>query len=386
MELQDMLDLLNGPQVWYAIVGCFLVVMMMMVYRRLGKLAAASRKELSELREALAQVADRLEAAEPFGVAEPEKPSGESRLDQPEADAAGLEEPVAAAAAAATMAVGNETALPDETMPTEEGAEDIPADHLEDESESLAEASEGDFAFESQSLGEDDVASAGDDVPLSEDDKDEFSEPPQPAYEPPEETGEFFFSTGTPEPEGGDSTSDDADSMAEPVSDEVEEEKPAMTAADEGADTFLFGASRAADEAGEPRPEDVDETAAVEPQPHAEHVPSSIIGAEEEDAEPADDKSPQDESPPDSFEKQAPSVGPFEASAEVPPEPAAIASSKSAPADRQIASLEPLPGNPDKPDVGVARCGECGRKIAYPKRLSGKRMRCPACRTASILP
>jgi hypothetical protein len=381
MELQDMLDLLNGPQVWYAIVGCLLVVMMVMVYRRLGKLAAASRKELSELREVLAQVADRLEAAEPFGVAEPEKPSGESRFGQPEEDAAGLEEPVAAAAAATTMGGGNETALPDETMPTEEGAEYIPADHLEGESESLAEASDGVFAFESQSLGEDDAASAWDDAPLTEDDKDQFPEPPQPAYEPPEETGEFFFSTGVPESEGGDSASDDADDMAEPVTDEVEEEKPAMAAAEEGADTFLFGASRAADEAGEHRPEDVDDTAAVEPQPHAEHVPSSMAGAGDEDAEPADG-----ESPTDSYEKQAPSVGPFEASAEVPPEPAAVASSKSAPADRQIASLEPLPGNPDKPDVGVARCGECGRKIAYPKRLSGKRMRCPACRTASILP
>lgn len=379
MELQDMLDLFKGPQGWYAIVGCFLVVMMVMVYRRLGKLAAASSKEFSELREALAQVADRLEAVEPLGVKEPEKLSGESRLDQSEADAAGMEEPVAAAAAAATMAVGNETALPDETMPTEEGAEDIPADHPEDDSESLAEASEDVFAFESPSSSEDDV-------PLSEDDKDEFSEPPQAAYEPPEESGEFFFSTGAPEPEGGDSAPDDADDMAEPVTDEMEEEKPAMTAAEEGADTLLFGASRTADEAGEPQPEDVDDAAAVEPQPHAEHVPSSITGAGEEDAEPADGESPQDESPPDSFEKQAPSVGPFEASAEVPPEPAAIASSKSAPADRQIASLEPLPGNPDKPDVGVARCGECGRKIAYPKRLSGKRMRCPACRTASILP
>jgi hypothetical protein len=379
MELQDMLDLFKGPQGWYAIVGCFLVVMMVMVYRRLGKLAAASSKEFSELREALAQVADRLEAVEPLGVKEPEKLSRESRLDQSEADAAGMEEPVAAAAAAATMAVGNETALPDETMPTEEGAEDIPADHPEDDSESLAEASEDVFAFESPSSSEDDV-------PLSEDDKDEFSEPPQAAYEPPEESGEFFFSAGAPETEGGDSAPDDADDMAEPVTDEMEEEKPAMTAAEEGADTLLFGASRTADEAGEPQPEDVDDAAAVEPQPHAEHVPSSITGAGEEDAEPADGESPQDESPPDSLEKQAPSVGPFEASAEVPPEPAAIASSKSAPADQQIASLEPLPGNPDKPDVGVARCGECGRKIAYPKRLSGKRMRCPACRTASILP
>ena len=33
-----------------------------------------------------------------------------------------------------------------------------------------------------------------------------------------------------------------------------------------------------------------------------------------------------------------------------------------------------------------ARCEGCGHKLAYKQSLSGKRVRCPACRTAFALP
>jgi len=48
--------------------------------------------------------------------------------------------------------------------------------------------------------------------------------------------------------------------------------------------------------------------------------------------------------------------------------------------------LLPLPAPPDRPDVAMVRCGRCGRKIAYPKRLGGKPVRCPSCQTGYILP
>jgi hypothetical protein len=50
------------------------------------------------------------------------------------------------------------------------------------------------------------------------------------------------------------------------------------------------------------------------------------------------------------------------------------------------AVLLPLPAPPERPDVAMVRCGRCGRKIAYPKRLSGKPIRCPACQTGYTLP
>ena len=50
------------------------------------------------------------------------------------------------------------------------------------------------------------------------------------------------------------------------------------------------------------------------------------------------------------------------------------------------AVLLPLPASPERPDVAMVRCGRCGRKIAYPKRLSGKPVRCPACQTGYTLP
>jgi hypothetical protein len=77
--------------------------------------------------------------------------------------------------------------------------------------------------------------------------------------------------------------------------------------------------------------------------------------------------------------------GGLETTGQAPGENAIDSVASSQPAS-QVSFLEPMPGDPDRPQVGVARCGECGRKIAYPKRLSGKRMRCPACRATSILP
>jgi DNA-directed RNA polymerase subunit RPC12/RpoP len=56
------------------------------------------------------------------------------------------------------------------------------------------------------------------------------------------------------------------------------------------------------------------------------------------------------------------------------------------PEQQQSPELVALPGNPQRPEVALARCGQCGRKIAYPKRLSGKRVRCPSCKSGYVLP
>ncbi len=45
-----------------------------------------------------------------------------------------------------------------------------------------------------------------------------------------------------------------------------------------------------------------------------------------------------------------------------------------------------LPSDPRRPMVNLARCGGCGHKLAYKDALSGKRVKCPACQQAFVLP
>jgi hypothetical protein len=46
----------------------------------------------------------------------------------------------------------------------------------------------------------------------------------------------------------------------------------------------------------------------------------------------------------------------------------------------------PLPQDPTRPGVSLARCGTCGHKLAYKRALSGKQVRCPSCKTPLRLP
>jgi hypothetical protein len=45
-----------------------------------------------------------------------------------------------------------------------------------------------------------------------------------------------------------------------------------------------------------------------------------------------------------------------------------------------------LDDDPARPDVNLARCGQCDHKLAYKKNLSGKKARCPSCKGAFVLP
>jgi hypothetical protein len=49
-------------------------------------------------------------------------------------------------------------------------------------------------------------------------------------------------------------------------------------------------------------------------------------------------------------------------------------------------AVSKLPPETQRPSVNLARCGGCGHKLAYKEALSGKRVRCPACQQAFVLP
>ncbi len=48
-----------------------------------------------------------------------------------------------------------------------------------------------------------------------------------------------------------------------------------------------------------------------------------------------------------------------------------------------IIALDP---DPRRPDVKLARCGSCDHKLAYKEGLSGKKARCPSCKSPFVLP
>lgn len=68
-----------------------------------------------------------------------------------------------------------------------------------------------------------------------------------------------------------------------------------------------------------------------------------------------------------------------EKTAEEEPEPVA----KPAAEDVDIVKLE---DDPARPEVCLARCMVCNYKLAYPVKLAGRRVRCPSCKSAHVLP
>lgn len=67
------------------------------------------------------------------------------------------------------------------------------------------------------------------------------------------------------------------------------------------------------------------------------------------------------------------------AETELPAEPEPVAT-EAAPA------IVPLEDDPARPEVSLARCGQCDHKLAYKKTLAGKKARCPSCKGAFVLP
>jgi hypothetical protein len=66
-------------------------------------------------------------------------------------------------------------------------------------------------------------------------------------------------------------------------------------------------------------------------------------------------------------------------------EPSAAEATAAAPAEEPPAIIQ-LADDPARPDVSLARCGQCDHKLAYKKTLIGKKARCPSCKSAFVLP
>ncbi len=70
-----------------------------------------------------------------------------------------------------------------------------------------------------------------------------------------------------------------------------------------------------------------------------------------------------------------------------PPAPAMVqAAPAEPPAVQKVPAVVRLPGDPQRPDILLARCGGCGHKLAYKESLAGKRVKCPACQQVFVLP
>jgi len=82
-------------------------------------------------------------------------------------------------------------------------------------------------------------------------------------------------------------------------------------------------------------------------------------------------------------EEEPPAETPAEEPAAAPAEEAAVAETKPVEEKPAIIALEP---DPQRPTVKLARCGQCDHKLAYKETLSGKKARCPSCRSAFVLP
>lgn len=418
---QDILNVLSEPQGWSIIVGCILVLLLALVYRRLGKLATNTKRNFSELREAMDFLGARLDAAGQLADVQPPPVPDEVAATDDLAlgsEASVHDAMVAPASVTADLDAGlNESEVDAASEPEEPLATDLadaqpePAsdsfgfavpESPDDEVETIGEGvqpktlnepgevvgvgqAEGDdesFSFEMPVP--DDVAQAEDDGFPMEEVENRLVEESQDALDSSEDTGDFLF--------GGE------DAVTEPVAEAVEQEEetvlPVMEEQDEseqsagleteaGVDAFQFSSPDAAAETEDALSNAADDQD-FEATAMGEQSQNSFSGAATDEPENAEAQQIGESAEP-SAAVQPPSVGPIEASPEVPPEPVDDAANQPSPPP-SIPVLEPLPGNPDKPNVGVARCRECGRKIAYPKRLSGKRMRCPACQSAAVLP
>lgn len=94
---------------------------------------------------------------------------------------------------------------------------------------------------------------------------------------------------------------------------------------------------------------------------------------------------PARDEPAETPQEQAAAPAPAPPIVEEPPaatEPEAVPPATTPPA-AQAERLEP---DPAKPQVALARCRDCGHKLAYRMELAGKKVRCPSCRSALYLP
>ncbi len=388
MNLQDILALVSGPQGWLLIGGGILLLLILLVYRRIGKLAAGTRNDLAEMRQTMTQLADRLDTVH-GALTSISAAGGEDRASLALAASIDTEEPEVSGEDTYGYAVASGSG--DDADLTEAGALFTPDTASEPPAEWPGAAEQPEVSGE-DTYGYAAASDSGDDADLTEAGAlfmpDTASEPPAEwpgAAEEPEVSGEDTYGyTVAP------GTGDDADlteSEQGPAPDIVGEfpgELQHAAQAQEAFDEFQFGtgADKESSLETEQRAEDEQKASFSS----SEELESFTFGSggqiPEGDAVDLAQSESREEPPP---AVQSSSDDALETTGQSPSEIAIDSTATSQPAP-QITTLEPLPGDPDRPQVGVARCGECGRKIAYPKRLSGKRMRCPACRATSILP
>lgn len=139
--------------------------------------------------------------------------------------------------------------------------------------------------------------------------------------------------------------------------------------------------------------EEAAEAAALVEEEGEEPAGAVAFGGEEETAEAAPFPREEIEEPPsqpqfEEEEEAAAAAAPPQQEPEEPLAPGEEAVEEEVPVTpaEENPAVIPLPDNPRKPDSHLARCGTCGHKLAYKKKLSGKRVRCPACKTPLVLP
>ena len=369
MDLQDILILVGGPQGWLLIASGILLLLVWLVYRRLGKLAVTTRKDVAELREAIAQCADRLDKVSQASLVVSGVTGGtEAGLSMTQSSAAempdsseddGLYE--------APTISGNAISL-DEDESATRAYGDLPEDPQE-AGEVLDEPFDDICACDTPTMAEDDAALMEADI----DPPEELQDAGERLDEPAGFTFVFESTTAVVDETAPNKAAAEAGGGGD-----LPEE---LQAADETLDEpsgYVFGLKNE-----EPAENEAEWSRIATTQVTTAEAWESVgfgdmtpVSAEEEHG------SVQVEVPQaDVLASQSPIAEPFEAAVEGYQEDA---SDPVPPA--QAASPEPSADHPDRPQVGVTRCGECGRKIAYPQRLSGKRMRCPVCRTTSTLP
>ena len=128
-----------------------------------------------------------------------------------------------------------------------------------------------------------------------------------------------------------------------------------------------------------------EDTAEPHELPAAEEEPSAVFAAEEDQI-----AAPTEEPETPALEPQAEEPSAQEPAAQEPAaqEPAAQEPAAQEPADQEPAAsgVVKLESDPARPGVSMVRCLSCNYKLAYPEKLSGKRVRCPSCRAGLDLP
>jgi hypothetical protein len=441
MNLQDILNLASGPQGWLLIGSGILLLLVLLVYRRIGKLAVATRNDLAEMRQTIAQLADRLDTVPEALTSISAAVGGEKAFsslaetnlaEEPEASvedtygyaaAAAIEDDTDLTGAEATFtpdAVSELSGeLPGAAEEPETSVEDTygyaVAPNIEDDTD-LTEA-EATFTPDAVSELSGELPGAAEEpetsvedtygyavAPNIEDDTDlteaeatftpdavsELSdELPGVAEEPETSVEDTYDYAVTPSMQGDGDLAEFGEAPAPEDVDELPEGLQDTSGAPECFGEFQFGTAASLADAEEEslleteQREGDDQEASFQ---SSEASESFTFGSgapifQEEEADLAQSESL--EEPLSAI--QTSNDDTLETSRQVPSENVFDSTTPSQTAS-QPSSLESLPGDSDRPQVGVVRCAECGRKIAYPKRLSGKRMRCPACRATSVLP